>query len=253
MLNFRNSCWNGALAGFICLASICSTSTATLASSDRENGSNSITPGNLIAQTSTTDPLPDTSGKQISDQFGNFLKAPFSPINSTIVLPVLVENFIYVNGGVGRPEGDVNTGVFNFFFKENLGVLCGSSVAIVPPPVTCSGTSAFSPNLTQDDIKRLSSVVLRFDYAYTAPLTKVPASQLRVVVTNVTTRTDTFKEVLPISSGQPIKFDITRAIINGGPGVYAVKLVLISPQTFPVRGSSIAGFNNVAVGVTRAF
>ncbi|PSB03222.1 hypothetical protein [Merismopedia glauca] len=241
------------LAGFICLASIYSTSAATLASSDRENGSNAINSGNLIAQASPNDPLPDSSGKQISDRFSNFLKAPFSPTNSTVVLPVLVENFVYVNGGVGRPEGDINTGVFNFFFKENFGVLCGSSVAIVPPPVTCSGTSAFSPNLSQEDIKRLSSVVLSFDYAYTAPLTRVSTSQLRLVVTNVTTRTDTFKEVLPISPGQSIKFKITEAIVKGGPGVYAVKLVLISPQTFPSRGSSVSGFNNVAVNVTRAF
>jgi hypothetical protein len=162
MLNFRNCSWNGTLVGLICLAGVCSTSTATLASSDLDNKPNAVTSGNLIAQTTTADPLPDTSGKQISEQFSNFLSDSFRPTNPTIVLPVLVENFVYVNGGVGRPEGDVNTGFFNFFFKENFGVLCGSSVAVLPPPVTCKCFEHFVRQILTAKIERMANLAIRF-------------------------------------------------------------------------------------------
>lgn len=258
MTHFRSFTWKSTLAGCACLATIFSSSGA-LASTNGEYASKNTTSGNLIAQTTTTDPIPDTAGKEINDEFIDFLNSEFAPQESTRIITVPVENFVYVKGGVGLPKGDVNQTIFHGFFEENFGVLCGSSVVVVHPPATCSATSAFSPPLSEHQIKRLSSVVLVFNYAYSVfsksvETSQLPTSRLRVSVINVTTGKTTFEETLDISpKGSSIKFDITKAIFNGGSGTYAVKLLLVSPKTFPYPTTSVAGFNNVTVNVTKAF
>ncbi|HEY5137917.1 MAG TPA: hypothetical protein VIJ25_01160, partial [Methylococcales bacterium] len=169
--------------------------------------------------------------------------APTAPGPVIGIFPIPAVNFIYVNGGVGNPDGAVNINNFESFFTAPFGVLAGSNTTVLPGPIIARANSTFSPNLTPADINKLVSVKVKFSNFFVSDNNRQLA--LRLVIRNVTTGSTQIVSYLPPSAGSSYTFNITRYIKT--PGQYAIGFVFRKPGGV----TDVTGFGETAVVVTR--
>lgn len=180
------------------------------------------------------------AGAAARDAIRTFLDS--KPAGSTLNLSLPVKDFIYHNGGVGDPKGSTNKNIFNSYFKTEYGVLGAASDYVLTGPLTARATSGFSPKLTQQDLNKLKSVTLKFDYAFKSR----PGDALDLIIRNVTTGETTFDKSLSPSSGQSVTLDITKYFTK--PGQYAVRFKFVKLGR---TNDDAAGFNNVNLTITQ--
>jgi hypothetical protein len=169
--------------------------------------------------------------------------ASTAPATVTRTFPIPAVNFIYVNGGVGNPDGPVNINNFESFFTAPFGVLAGSNASVLPGPITARANSTFSPVLAQTDIDKLVSVKVKFSNFFVSDNNRQLA--LRFVIKNVTTGSTQIVSYIPPSAGSSYTFNVTRYIKT--PGQYAIGFVFRKPGGV----TDVTGFGETAVVVTR--
>jgi hypothetical protein len=194
--------------------------------------------------------LANGPGAETRDAFRAFLDepnnqrtAPTAPATVTRTFPIPAVNFIYINGGVGNPDGPVNINNFESFFTAPFGVLAGSNASVLPGPITARADSTFSPVLAQTDIDKLVSVKVKFSNFFVSDNNRQLA--LRLVIRNVTTGSTQIVSYLPPSAGSLYTFNVTRYIKT--PGQYAIGFVFRKPAGV----TDVTGFGETAVVVTR--
>jgi hypothetical protein len=193
--------------------------------------------------------LANGPGAETRDALKNFLETSNSQTALTAAatvsrtFPLSVFNFIYTNGGIGLPDGPINTNSFESYFTAPFGILAGSNASIVPGPVTARADSTFSPNLTQADIDKLVSVKVKFTNFLVSDNNR--QLSLRLVIRNVTTGSTQIVNGLPPSAGSSYTFNIKRFIQT--PGQYAIGFVFRKPA----GAQDVTGFGDAAVIVTR--